>query len=140
LQHSIGNALLTNIILTVIILIIAFFASSLSYSKAFRVKNSIVNYIEKNGFNQNGIDDLLSTIGYRVNPTGIQNCRTKNVTGVTITVENSTSNYRYCVVKYETTSSYYYAVTTYIYFDIPVIDTLLEIPLNGETKVFYKIN
>lgn len=138
MRNAIGNALLFNIVITMIILIIAFLAASLSYSKAFRVKNNILNLVEKNdGYNKAEIDLLLSDIGYRINPNGTQNCPVKQKTGEVL---NGASNYRYCIVKYTTVRGVYYGVTAYMYFDIPVIGSLLEIPVYGESKVIYNLN
>lgn len=137
MRHAIGNALLTNIILTMIVVIIAVIAVMSSYSKAYRIKNNLVNYIEKNGFNQTEIDAILKDVGYRINPAGKQDCKVKTVTGSQ--VMNSTSNYRYCVVKYTVNNGYYYGVTSYVYFDIPVVNSLIEYPIYGETKIIYSL-
>ena len=137
MRNAIGNALLFNIVITMIILIIAFLAGSLSYTKAFRVKNNILNSVEKNnGYNQEEIDALLSEVGYRVNSQGMQNCEVLGKGGVVL---NTASNYRYCIVKYTVTHGVYYGVTAYMYFDIPLINSLLEFPVYGESKVIYKI-
>ncbi len=137
MRNAIGNALLFNIVVTMVVLIIAFLASSLNYTKAFRVKNNILNMVEKNnGYNKEEIDAELSKIGYRVNINGTQNCLAKNSSGVVL---NTASNYRYCIVKYTVTNGVYYGITAYMYFDIPIINSLLEFPVYGETKVIYDL-
>lgn len=138
MRNAIGNALLFNIVITMIILIIAFLAASLSYTKAFRVKNNIINSVEKNnGYNQAEIDALLSEVGYRVNEKGIQTCVANGHTGGQVLT--TASNYRYCIVKHTVTHGVYYGVTAYMYFDIPIINSLLEFPIYGESKVIYNI-
>lgn len=159
MKESIGNALLFYIIITFVIVLIAFFVGSLSYSKAFKVKNRIIETIEKEeGFTTDAkgeIDDWLkggdegkAGIGYRVNTNG-GNANSSNCGAVDGgTLLNAASNYQYCV--YELTScnknadksrcGTYYRVTTYMFFDVPVIGDLIKIPVSGETKTFIKIN
>ncbi len=159
MKESIGNALLFYIIITFVIILIAFFVGSLSYSKAFKVKNRIIETIEKEeGFTANAkteIDEWLkagengkSGIGYRVNTNGGNANSTNCATVDGGTLVNPASNYQYCV--YELTScgkkadearcGKYYRVTTYMFFDVPVIGDMIKIPVSGETKTFVKIN
>ena len=49
MKEAIGNAALFYIIITFVVIMIMFFVGSLSYSKAFKVKNKIVEEIEKEG-------------------------------------------------------------------------------------------
>lgn len=143
MRESISNAVLLNIIIVFIIVILILLSTSLSYSKAFKVKNRIVNLIEKyegfesGGISQQEIDKELAKIGYRINPNAMNDCHIKQVGGAyTSKVMNPVSDYSYCVVKYGTPKGPYYSVTTYIYFDIPFIGTL-KFPLTGETRIIY---
>lgn len=49
MKESIGNAMLFNIIIVFVIILIGFFIGSLDYSKAYKVKNKIIEEIEKEG-------------------------------------------------------------------------------------------
>lgn len=151
MKAATGNAMLMNIMITFIVIVMALIVTSISYTKAFRVKNRIVDIIEKhNGdFNSdviaNEIDDNLKNIGYRYN-TGQFKCpkvtnqspATSNQTGINFSDETyHGSNYLYCIYGYSTNRGKYYKVIAYMYFDIPVIGNYINIPVYGETKVFY---
>ena len=49
MKEAIGNAALFNIVIIFVAILIAFFVGSLSYTKAYKVKNKIVEEIEKEG-------------------------------------------------------------------------------------------
>lgn len=130
MREAIGSSLLFNLIIVFIVLMIAFLAGSLSYSKAFKVKNRIIDIIEKNeGYTDESkkeINESLGNMGYRVSSD--KNCGPDDISGNT--------SYEYCVYEYtQKEGSKYYKVTTYMYFDIPVIGGLLHFPVSGETKI-----
>ena len=95
MKESIGNAMLFYIIITFVVVLIMFFVGSLSYSKAYKVKNKIVEEIEKEEtYNQAAIDEIESWlagggengkgIGYRHNTGSLTN------TGNCPAVDNAT--------------------------------------------------
>ena len=193
MSQAISNSMLFNLVITFVIVLIAFFMGSLSYSKASKVNNRIVDEIEKYGESamelsadqaQAGIDsaytdarkgivnwlnkgdgDTGSSIGYRKSRNGLRSCPdadeikseknvgTDNVVAMeepTVSVENP---YEYCVYRVKTcakqdanddsksTGCYtYYKVRTYMYFDVPLIEDLIKIPVNGETRGFQPRN
>lgn len=168
MNESVGNALLFNLVISIVIILLAFFVGSISYSKASKVKNKIVEELEKqgeidsantlmsaeaiynaaNGQILNWLND--SNIGYRQNiepgtaSTGF--CPNLNDNGQLM---NITSDYEYCIYAYSTCNpntntnseetdnnqrcGIYFKVRTYMYFDIPVIEDLVKIPVEGET-------
>ena len=76
MRGAIGNAMVMNIVITFIILTTAFLVSSISYSKAFKVKTKIIDIIEKydGDFNKTSnkesvitseINQFLGQTGYR---------------------------------------------------------------------------
>jgi len=143
MRESMSNSIIFNIIITFVGIVIALLIGSLSYSKAFKVKNRIIEIIEKHEKYditvRQEIDEMLSSIGYRVASNGKQNCPTK--TGATI-INVFSSSYRYCIYQYDTGINgrgRYYGVLAYMYFDIPVIGDRLEFPVYGETKIIYDI-
>ena len=135
MKESIANAYIVNIVIVFVVIFIFFFASSLTYSKAFKVKNRIVDIIEKyEAYNQSAIDEISSSLaemGYRVNVSN-KGCPQRNGKD-SIAITNS--GYRYCVYEYETTKGKYYGVSAYMYFDFPIIGEALEFPVHGETKI-----
>lgn len=59
MRQSIGTTFMLNFIILFIFLVFAFLAGTLSYYKAYRVNNSIVNAIERfEGYNQYSIEEI----------------------------------------------------------------------------------
>ncbi len=147
MREATGQAYLLYIIITVVIIIILMLLSSISYTKAFKVKNMIISSLEyHNGYNGesvSAIEKSLSEIGYRVNPDGNQNCSLQQEydgstarPGDTCTILNNASDYRYCIYECHSSKGKYYKVTSYMYFDVPIVGQFLEIPIYGETRLF----
>lgn len=166
MKESIGNAMLFNLVIIFSLILIAFFVGSLSYTKAFKVKNKIIEEIEKEGeaagreFTdidqargaytkaEKQIYDWLRSggengqgIGYRMNTDHINEC-TYDKEGAEEVTGNG-NEFEYCVYRIDTckesnkdSCGVYYHVTTYMYFDLPIIDQLIKIPVNGETRTF----
>lgn len=135
MKESIANAYILNIVIVFVVIFIFFFASSLTYSKAFKVKNRIVDIIEKyEAYDSKAIAEIsasLGEMGYRVN-TSNRECPVRNgKTSMTMTY----NSYRYCVYEYTTSKGTYYGVAAYMYFDLPIIGESLEFPVYGETKI-----
>ncbi len=145
MKESIANSYVFMIIITFIIIIMLVFLSSLAYSKAFKVKNKIVDLIEKydDGYSEENravldqkIEEMLKDIGYRVSNN--HTCPTRTTkSGNVLTAINNQKNYRYCIYEEPQGRGNQYYVVAYMYLDIPIIDSKLEIPLTGQTKVFY---
>lgn len=135
MREAVGNTFIIGIIITFVIVFIILFATSTSYTKAYKVKNRIIDIIEEN----NGlspavyreIDDFLGGIGYRVNESN-RACPDGGT--------NPSTSYRYCISTKPTNKGVYYVVTAYMYFDVPILSTLLEMPVQGETKILGILN
>lgn len=134
MREALGNTFIVNIVIIFVIVFVFLFVGSISYTKAFKIKNKIINYIEDSGSfdkaTQERIAATLKETGYRV-VAGVPKCNDRG--GELLTRE--ANNYRYCVVRYTNDKGTYYGVTTYIYFDFPIINSLLEFPVYGETKI-----
>lgn len=133
MRSAIGNSLLMNIVIIIVTTIILVFVGILSYSKAYRVKNRIVEVIEKYGEYD---DDAKDEIAVFLKQTGYQlgNCNESSVKDKEKMKEDS-KGYKYCVEeKSEGQQKKYYRVTAYVEFNFPVINSLLEVPVSGETK------
>lgn len=146
MREALGNAFVMNIVIVIVVILIGVVVSSLAYTKAYKVKNMIISSIEENdGWNENTrseVDDNLRTIGYKLNRNGVQNCVDPTGTDPAsrCTLSAIGSDYHYCVYTCNTNKGNYYRVTSYMYFDIPVIGNMLEFPVNGESKTFYDMN
>ncbi|MBR1717868.1 MAG: hypothetical protein IJ715_01200 [Bacilli bacterium] len=147
MREAIGNSFVLNFIITFVILFILIFVGTTTYTKAFKVKNKIVDTIENydgkiatgNRLNSSVSDEInekLGQIGYRIDPSS--ECKTDGRFS-NGTLLSKTSDYRYCVYKFSTTKGNYYGVVAYIYMEIPVIGAKLEFPVYGETKIFFEL-
>jgi len=134
MRSAIGNSLLMNIVVIIVTAVILIFVGILSYSKAYRVKNKIIEVIEKYGTydNESAQDEIkifLKQTGYQLG-----SCETE-----TDATNQETGGYKYCVRAVyddmeEKKGSHYYVVTAYVEFNFPVINSLLKVPVKGETR------
>lgn len=140
MKAATGNAMLMNIMIVFIVIVMALLVTSISYTKAFRVKNRIIDIIEYyNGDFSNSEDEItneintsLSSVGYRLSSsTSCKKIDNKEA------LELNT-NYQMCIYEYsDVNRGKYYKVISYMYFDVPLIGGILNIPVSGETKIFY---
>ena len=142
MKAATGNAMLMNIIIVFLVIVMALLVTSISYTKAFRIKNRIVDIIEyyDGNFNDvgtkanitNEINNSLSSVGYRLS--GSNKCKEiDNKKAIQLN-----SNYQVCIYEYnDSIRGKYYKVIAYMYFDVPVVGGILNIPVSGETKIFY---
>lgn len=158
MREAIGNTFIVNLLLVFIGVISALLIGSISYSKAFKVKNRIIYTIEKYGgwevyagstnIVQSEIEASLKDIGY---PLKLANsfaygglgagCKNRNDGSELVYGKPGQSvTYHYCVYKYNNEKGYYYGVTAYMHFDLPLIGNYLEFPVYGETQSLYTID
>lgn len=170
MRESIGGAWLFGIVITFIFLFSGFLAYSISYTKAFNVKNEVINLIEQNmglsGYNKDmsgslsendkktvhyKIFQLINNIGYNSETSSQIPCVEGNMKGTNL------GNMGVCVIKYCTIgkelnggtvtnesarrlTNVHYKVTTYISLKVPVIESVIKIPISGETSTIYTDN
>lgn len=149
MREAIGTSYVVNFIIVFFVIFIALFVGTLSYTKAFKVKNKIVDTIEKydgeiessgvlKSSVQDTIDEKLGQIGYRVSKEAT--CETDGrFSNATEVKKSGSSTYRYCIYKFTTSKGDYYGVVSYIYFEVPIIGSKLEFPVYGETKTFIEL-
>ena len=156
MREAIGSTWLIGIVITFIAIFSGFLAYSISYTKAFRVKNEIINIIEKNeGFKSspNDLTNITDTELKEDNTTAVKEVRFIKAIGYDYAKFDSSSNPckegtlqtgGYCLAKYcptnGETSRIYYKVTTYISLSIPIINVGINLPISGETKALYNDN
>ena len=152
MREAIGGSLLLNLVIIFASIIILFFISILSYSKAYRVKNRIIEITEKYGVYDgqvaNEIGSDLSAAGYDVSsPTKCDDIRARLVRerydNDKLSEENINAyGYNYCVFKVSDNSinedGYYYVVVAFVKFEFPIIGDMLTIPVYSETKMLGK--
>ena len=161
MKEAIANAGIFNLVIIFVIVLLAFFIGSLSYSKAFKVKNKILEEIEKdqgytmgvNDSTEDRVEEWIGSIGYRMNVSTGSN---RDVCASTVrgnggfegTLINERGDYQYCVYEFDTCTNNsdqakcgkYYRVIAYMYFDVPILSGLLRLPVSGETMIFNEID
>ncbi len=153
MREAIGNTFIVNLLLVFLGVMSALLIGSISYSKAFKVKNRIIYTIEKyGGWNvttssgenlvQSEVEASLKDIGYSL-AVATNDCKPKN--GGTIVygtpgTANSKTTYHYCVYEYNNAKGHYFGVTAFMHFDLPLIGNYIEFPVYGETKSIYSID
>lgn|SRR5574344_1907290 len=139
MREAIGNSFLTYMVIIFTFLILGFLVASFSYSKAFKVKNKIINTIEKyNGFTDKAQEEIrtnLLAMGYNLN-SNYFSCSTKN--NATLLYGNVKGQYHYCLYERSTSRGKYYEVISYMHFDIPVIGEKISVPVHGESRIIYQ--
>ena len=144
MKQSISTTFMLNIIIIFIILVFAFLAGTLSYTKAFRVNSKIVNALEKyEGYNElakTEIDRILNTLSYA--PIASTKCsETKTVNNrVGHAVHLDNENFAYCIYYFPDDGDnrhYSYGVQTYVYLELPIIGRTLKLPIFTKTSRIY---
>lgn len=150
MKESISNAMVFTIIIIFVAIILVLLVGSISFSKAFKAKNRIVEIVEKANANKvavgsaqvkQEIEDFLASSGYPVNVRRNE-CKELSDTSradidliTDISSITDTTNYFYCIYPYKTDRGNYYRVVVYMSFDLPVIGGVLQFPVSGETKI-----
>lgn len=145
MRESIGQAFLVNLVAIIVGVTIFILVGAVVYSKTFKIKTKLVDIMEKYKDNPNvyeaardEMEDYLLSIGYRRNANSTQDCPSKKNGTV---LNNTSSIFHYCVYEFDDGEGInrgkYYGVLVYIYFDFPLIGDLIEIPVYGETEVFF---
>lgn len=160
MNGAIGNALLFKLAIIFTIILSSLFISSLAYSKAYKVKNKIIEEIEKQGeYSKNpegayaaAQSEILAWlngvngqgIGYKKNNNKYNSRCTQEKYASLGKLQNTMSDYSYCVYLMDTCNEntrdkcgVYYHVIAYMYVDFPLIEEF-PIPIHGETMTFIK--
>ena len=160
MRDAVGGSSLLYLVIIFVTVVMLMFSSVLTYSKAYRVKNRIIELIEKYELYEkkdgtvNAINSDLKTAGYSAsNPT---RCSSSNVqnhlkeilhTDYHSNLPKNINNYgyNYCVFEINSkdypkniSNGKYYVVVTFIHFEVPVVGDLLTIPVYGETQMLGK--
>lgn len=147
MRESIGGTWLFTIVIVFIVLFTSFLALSINYSKAFKVKNGIVNIVEKNeGLSAKAkeeIKDYLSSVGYVVYSSCPSYTHVSNLESAKGFERSATnlSRYKYCIARVIDNNGNiqknYYKVTVFFRVDLPIFGEIFTFPITGETKPIY---
>lgn len=162
MREAIGGTWLTGIVIMFLALFAGFLAYSINYTKAFRVKNNIIQLIEENeGFTpaanagEYSIDNVFNASEEELIQNGSAEAEIFNFinklgynysTNIKCSPDGNnfaydTAKYGYCIEKhcasYDNIDKVYYKVTSYISLQIPVINVTVQVPVTGETITMY---
>ena len=155
MKDAFGGSFILRIMLIFFVVFICFMTVSITISKTFRIKNNIINMLERSNPKEyestsKKIDDYLGKVSYNYgnNKNVEDNC--KNSGGIK-------TDYGACIVTYknfinsdnvdlsndknltsfDNVKSVYYKVITYVVVDFPLFHLGTVIPISGETKIIY---
>ena len=131
MRDAFGGAFSIKLMLIFLMLYVSFMCVALSYARAFRVKNRIINIIEQHEGYVMGqtteidrkIDEYLAGAGYHITYDEV-----KNVSSC-----GELQGHGYCVVQMANNPTYY-KVETYMVFKVPIIGVNFPVRIAGETR------
>ncbi len=148
MRDAIGGAMTIQIILFFLVVINAYLAFSVNYTKAFRIKNNIVAILEQQeGFTTGGpeaadarIEKIMLDTGYSVGKDVIDKCGTTD--NEYVAIHNKAGGFCLKLTKNSSDGSGYYSVKTYININVPILNNILPVfsevfSIKGETKTIY---
>ena len=141
MKDAIGGSIIMVWILIFLVVITSILGFAFNYTKAFRLKNAVLDYLEDGqGFTpavQQKIVDLRKNYGYG-NSLHFVDTSWKCNNGICIKyndITDPTIKTKYCESNDECKVGYY-SVTTFIYVNIPIIvDVLAEVQQHGGLNV-----
>lgn len=135
MRESFGGSFIINLILVFIVVFISFMAVTVSYAKAFRVKNQVINIVEQYQYSgagdsevENKIISYLDSVSYKNLSSSVSD-KCNNVSGNLVN--------GVCIVPFDEVGARYYKIITYISIDFPFFNLSLVVPVSGETKTMY---
>lgn len=139
MKEGMGFTVTINIMLIFIAIVFAFLAATLSYYKAFKVNNYIVNSLEKfegyNDLSKQEIEQTLMTLGYEK---GSINCPDEK-NGGQLTELNAQNLFKYCIYYHDEDDKHYsYGVMTYIKVELPLF-SMFRLPIYTKTNLIYDL-
>ena len=167
MKESIGGSWLFGIVILFIALFTSYLAYSINYTRAFNLKNKILEEIEKSeGYidlrmsedpknaDDKALDDdhsVEATVFKWIRKTGYAFSTAEEIDCDSVDGHEGTQVKLggYCVTKYcrntddkvdQGTYNTYYKVTTFVAFKIPIFNIVLKVPVTGETRTLYSDN
>ena len=150
MREAIGGTAIFQIVIFFILLFTGFMCLSINHSKAFNVKNMIINTLERkekidlsNTENDEAIKEIVSYLkkhSYRT--TGI--CP-EDYTGINREGKVDYRNSDFCVKQENVAKNSaefpemnYYRIVVFYQLDLPIFRSLFEFKVSGDTKIMYK--
>ncbi len=155
MREAIGGTWITQLVIVFMFVFVAFLALSINYSKAFRVKNEVLSFIEKNEGITHEQGDTLGSIGYinqylsnsgystlgkcDVGSYGSNNLNNNTSNLIPISDSNKNEKFYYCIKKVKSPTinfpdRAYYEVKLFFKFNLPVMGDITTFKVEGQTK------
>lgn len=152
MREGIGSVFLYNMIILFIIIVFGILSATLSYYKAFKVNERLLFMIDKfEGYNSLSVEEMhnfLKSIGYSSMPGNDPQSQCPESRDGGTLVTSRSARHLYCVYYFSDDRGqneggsvngdrepiyYNYAITTYIYLDLPIVNTIkLPVYTKGE--------
>ena len=162
MKEAIGGTWLFGIVIAFIVFFTTFISVSTNYSRAFKVKDEILTIVEfYKGVNTKSVakvNDRLKELGYYTtgkcvdNDGEVKSASSKYsnwlgfTTNSTTPIKNSTKS-NYCIRRYTVSSqtngpighptSAYYQIVVFFKLDWPIIGSIFNVRVEGETSVIH---
>lgn len=152
MRESMGGAWLTGLVITFMLIFVAYLTVMINYSTVFKTKNEVVHIIEKyEGLSEKTdgsvqiINQYLANSGY--NAKGKCECKgdpnscygAEDLSSHNLTKNPTNGQYYYCV-QYTNSAEKtgYYDVQLFLKFDLPVLGQIGQFKIKGQTiKIKY---
>lgn len=147
MRQTIGATWVLQLMIVFILLFVGFIVLTLNYSRTVKIKNEMIDMIEKyEGLNEQSIElvnNYLIYTNYNVegvcvsddNETGVYGAY--DLTSTELEPARTGERYYYCIKKYRgTNTSNYYQITIFYKFNLPVIGDTSSFTIKGSTSNF----
>lgn len=155
MNEAIGGSSLFTLVIFLVSATLLLLIGALTYSKAYKVKNRIVNIIEVceessdtdattscNPSIDQGYVNLKKEINADMASIGYNITSGNPISGCSIGAiynNNEATSYDICVYKeILNDGTYYYKIVSFAHLNVPVIGNFIHFPVTGETKIYGK--
>ncbi len=144
MRQAIGGTWLIQLMILFILLFAGYIILTLNYSKTIKVKNEVVSIIEKyEGLNTQSIELInsyllaSSYVSTGTCQSGMGIYATDDYSGSYLEPAEAGKRYHYCIKKYKgANTSYYYQVTVFYKFNLPVLGDISTFTVKGTSMNF----
>ena len=151
MKESISNSYVVMIVMVIISICTLIILSTMSYSKTFKMKNRVIEIIEKYGVYTSKTEDeinlFLRDSGYAENASNRDRVCPPLRAGTNVgqggvaekPAINKPGGFYYCIYENETVRGYYYTVIMYMAIDFPLIGDFIKIefPISGDSAIIF---
>lgn len=152
MREAIGNTHILFIVIVIIVVIMMLISGSISYSKAFKARNAILNIVQENAQyddsaemvlhkSEEEIGLILGDMGYKTTIGSNHSCANPSKHRDKLIDYAKSPNYNFCIYHFRDGDNQFYGIETYMYFELPVFgrNDRFSFPIFGETYMFYKL-